>query len=317
MRESSLGKNNMCIDRKYAAKALLAAIFSFICMPVIGCGARETENGDPTKAVSSKEYAMEETVQTPLFHIKMLKIGKADTALLYMEGKTEAVVIDAGEDDDGPEIVEKLEELGISKVSRLIITHYDKDHIGGAAYVLGHIPVEQVIQPDYPKTGDTFEDYKEALEAYADDVCIVSEYMEFSEGQLSFSLYPENDPENRYFKEGEDNDRSLVTMVSYRGKRFLFTGDIEEKRIELLLDSDVDLSCDWMKLSHHGRFNDQTKALLKATGAKDGVICCSKKNPADKETVDAARQAGMSCWMTANGDITFTCDGESIYGNQE
>ena len=307
----------MSISRKYVMKVLYAIVLSLACMIAAGCGSREQENEEHTALIPSGEHVAEESAQTPVFHIKMLKIGKADTALLYMEGETEAVVIDTGEDDDGPEIVEKLEELGITKVSHLIITHYDKDHMGGAVYVLEHIPVEQVIQPGYPKTSDIFEAYQEAVESYVNDVCTVSEDMDLSAGQMSFSIYPENDLENRYFDKGDDNDRSLVTMVSYQGKRFLFTGDIEEKRIGLLLASGADLSCDWVKLPHHGDFHGQTEYLLKATGAKDGVICCSEKNPAREETVDAIRQAGMTCWMTADGDITFTCDGESIHGEQE
>lgn len=291
----------MGIDRKYMKKELFAMLLFLVCILVSGCSSGATETAS----------------QLPVFHIKMLKIGKADTALLYMEGEEEAVVIDVGESDDGPEIVEKLEELGIIRISHLIITHYDKDHIGGAPYVLEHVPVGQVIQPDYYTTGDNFEAYQEAVKRYVNDICTVSENMTFSVGCLSFSLYPENDPENQYFGEGEDNSRSLVTMVSYQNKRFLFTGDIEEKRIELLLDSEIDLGCDWIKIPHHGRFNGQTKSLLKAVGAKDGVICCSEKNPADKKTVDEVVKAGMTCWITADGDITFTCDGENIYGKQE
>lgn len=308
---------NMGIYRGCARKGLFAVILFFICMTAVGCGAKGAENNGQTVNALPEGHIVEEASQIPAFNIKMLKIGKADTALLYLEGETEAVVIDAGEDDDGPEIVEKLEQIGVTKISHLIITHYDMDHMGGAAYVFEHMPVGQLIQPGYPKTGDRFEAYQEAVYEHMSDICVVSEYMEFSVGHLSFSIYPENDLENQYFKEDDDNDRSLVTMVAYRDKRFLFTGDIEEKRIELLLSTGVDLSCDWVKIPHHGRFNDQTESLLEAAGAKDGVICCSGKNPAEEETVDAVRRAGMACWMTADGDITFTCDGEGIYGNQE
>ena len=280
---------------------MFAILTSFVCVFGVGCGLEKAENAG----------------ETTTFYIKMLKIGKADTALLYMEGSTEAVVIDTGEDNDGPEIIEKLEKMGITKVSHLIITHYDKDHMGGADYVLEHIPVGQIIQPGYPKTGDGFTVYQEAVKKYVSDICTVSEDMEFSVGQLSFSIFPENDPANQYFEEDDDNDRSLVTMVSYQDKRFLFTGDIEEKRIELLLASGVDLSCDWIKIPHHGHFNGQTESLLKTVGARDGVICCSEKNPADQETVNAVMRTGMICWITADGDITFTCDGQSIYGDQE
>ena len=307
----------MDIDRGYVRKGLLAVILSFICMTAVCCGPKAAEDNGQAVNVLPEEHMVAEASQTPVFNIKMLKIGKADTALLYLEGETEAVVIDAGDDDDGPRIVEKLEELGVTKISHLIITHYDKDHMGGAAYVLEHIPVGQIIQPDYPKTGDRFEAYRKVVDEYVSDICAVSDYMEFSVGHLSFSIYPENDPDNQYFKENDDNDRSLVTMVTYQDKRFLFTGDIEEKRIELLLSTGVDLSCDWMKIPHHGRFNDWTVFLLDAAGAKDGVICCSEKNPAEEGTVDAVRRAGMACWMTADGDVTFTCDGEDIYVVEE
>lgn len=304
-------------DRNHVVKSLCVMILSFICAAFIGCGLREREKAGLKAAVSPEEHSSEETVQSPVFKIKMLKIGKADTALLYMEGETEAVVIDTGEDDDGPEIAKTLKELGITRISHLIITHYDKDHMGGAAYILEHIPVGQVIRPGYPKAGERYEEYQEAAEAYAKDICTVSEDTEFTVGSLSFAVYSENDPENRYFEEGEDNDRSLVTMVSYRNKRFLFTGDIEEKRIERLLDSGPDLSCDWIKIPHHGIYNSRLEDLLKATGAKDAVICCSEKNPAQQETLDAVRQAGMNSWLTADGDITFICDGGNIYGEQE
>lgn len=307
----------MGINRNHAIKSLCVFILSLICIAAVGCGSGERENAGLTAAVPSGDHASEESGQLPVFRIKMLKIGKADAALLCMEGETEAVVIDTGEDDDGPEIVEKLEELGITKVSHLITSHYDKDHMGGAAYVLEHIPVGQVIQPGYPKTGDRFEEYQEAAETYAEDICTVSEDMEFSVGHLEFTIYSENDPENRYFDEDEDNDRSLVTMVSYQGKRFLFTGDIEEKRIELLLASEADLSCDWVKIPHHGNYNIQVEYLLNAVGAKHAVICCSDKNPAREETLDAIRRAGMTCWTTAKGDITFICDGQNIYAHQE
>ena len=291
---------------RIARKGLLALLLSLLCLTATGCGSADPVTDPP-----------EEASRGPEFHIRMLKIGKADTAFLYMEGGSEAVVIDVGEDTDGPEIVEKLKKHGITKISHLIITHYDKDHVGGAAYVLECFPVGQVIQPDYSGSGVRFEVYREAAQRYAEEICTVSEYMEFSVGPLSFAIYPENDPENQYFKRDDENNRSLVTMVTYAGKKFLFTGDIEGKRIERLVSSGVDLSCDWMKIPHHGRFNDQTATLLEAAGAKYGVICCSKKNPADEETLDAIQQAGMTCWLTAEGDVTFACDGEGISGKQK
>ncbi len=251
----------------------------------------------------------------PAIQVRVLKIGKADASILYMEDSSQAILIDTGEDDDGGEIVENLTALGITKISHMIITHYDKDHMGGAAYILEHCSVDQILQPDYPGSGKHYEPYQEAAAAHG-NVISVSEPMEISVGEITLSLYPENDPQNQYFDEDDDNNRSLVTMASCREQKFLFTGDIQEERIALLLQSGIDLSCDWIKMPHHGSYNNALQDLLEAARPRYAVICCSDKNPADPETLELLNALDISCWLTADGDISFTGNGESINGQQ-
>ena len=51
---------------------------------------------------------------------------------MILETGGKVMVIDAGEEDDGAELVTYLKERNLSQVDVLIITHYDKDHVGGA-----------------------------------------------------------------------------------------------------------------------------------------------------------------------------------------
>ena len=148
------------------------------------------------------------------------------------------------------------------------------------------------------------------------DVLSVSEPLTITAGALTLEIYPENDPQNQFFEADDDNNRSLVTMVSCQGQRFLFTGDIKEERIRLLLQSDVALSCDWIKMPHHGSWNEALPELLEAASPRFAVICCSDKNPADPETLELLEEMGISCWLTSDGDVTFFCSGEDIYGLQ-
>ena len=69
--------------------------------------------------------------------------GKADAFLLYTEES--AVLIDCGEKGFGKEILAYMEEAGIESLDYLIITHFDKDHVGGAAKVINSTPVETVL----------------------------------------------------------------------------------------------------------------------------------------------------------------------------
>lgn len=62
--------------------------------------------------------------------VTLLKVGKADAIVVQAQAQT--MVIDTGEDDDGAELVSFLKSQGCEKVDTLIITHFDKDHVGGA-----------------------------------------------------------------------------------------------------------------------------------------------------------------------------------------
>ena len=53
---------------------------------------------------------------------------------------------------------------GIERLDLLIITHFDKDHVGGADKILENIEVARVLEPDYDKDSKQYRQYCEALE---------------------------------------------------------------------------------------------------------------------------------------------------------
>ena len=64
-----------------------------------------------------------ESEQKDALKITFLKVGKVDAIIAQTQEKT--MVIDAGEEDDGEEVVSFLTNQGVFKVDVLIITHYD------------------------------------------------------------------------------------------------------------------------------------------------------------------------------------------------
>lgn len=278
----------------------------FVCLPA-GCGSLK----DAKKDEFSSEGIGKSSADGPAFYITMPKIGKADSAILYMGGSSKAILIDAGEEDDGAEIVSILDSLGITKIAYMVITHFDKDHMGGAPYILENCKVGQIIQPAYSGSGKYFSRYQEGLGDF-DNIRSVSKTLSLSLGEISLKIYPKNDLKNQYFEEDDDNNRSLVTFVTCQGQRFLFSGDMETERIQILLDSGMDLSCDWVKLPHHGSYYVNLERFLMSTGAREAVICCSQKNPASEETLALLEKLQISVHLTSEGDITYLCDGSRI-----
>ena len=62
------------------------------------------------------------------FSLDILDTGKSDCIIVCMDGVT--VVNDAADEDDFDSICAALERRGVQRIDYLVLSHYDKDHIG-------------------------------------------------------------------------------------------------------------------------------------------------------------------------------------------
>lgn len=251
-----------------------------------------------------------ETADADALTITALAVGKAD-ALIVQEGG-HALLIDTGEEDDGDEIVQELKEKGIRRLDLLIVTHFDKDHVGGAAYVMEQMEVSAVLMPDYEGDRPEYREFLERLEGHT-NAQRVTGTLELSKGAMEIAVYAAEDPQGlQAGKEEYDNDMSLVTSIRYGDRRFLLTGDIEGDRIWQMLAGDTDWKHDWIKMPHHGRYDEALAALLEAVSPQAAVICCSEKHPADKKTRKMLEERGISVWDTAEQAVVTVSDGKNM-----
>ncbi len=73
------------------------------------------------------------------FSLDILDTGKSDCIIVCMDGVT--VVNDAADEDDFDSICAALERRGVQRIDYLVLSHYDKDHIGSAAALVRAYPV--------------------------------------------------------------------------------------------------------------------------------------------------------------------------------
>ena len=255
-----------------------------------------------------------ETLEEKLFEAVFLKIGKADAIILRCGDET--MVIDSGEDEDGQEVLDYLAKESVPKVNVLLITHFDKDHVGGADTVVRGIEVERVLQPAYEGTAKAYTEYMQALEEEGISPENVEETLYFDLGGASVMVEP---PASYEIPDGDDeydNDFSLIITVEYGAGRFVLTGDIEKKRIrEWLAQGDVK-PCDVLKVPHHGHYTSALDEMFAALSPQYAVICDSSKNPADGRTLDLLAKYSVETLETKDGDITIFCDGEQVWAQQ-
>ena len=239
----------------------------------------------------------------------VLKAGQADA--IIMQTENHCVIIDCGEKDDGDEVVRYLADNGIENVDCMFITHFDKDHVGGAAKVLDGVSVGEIITPAYEGTNSEYTKYLDATREHNITPTELTEYISFTLDDVHFEVYP---PQKTAYAEG-DNDFSLAISVTHGDNRFLFAGDAEKERLSEIMKH-VSGEFDFLKVPHHGRYNKNTDAFFKAVKPAYAVITDSGKNPAEDKTVATLEGVGSSVYYTHNGDVNVTSDGEKIIINQ-
>ena len=301
--------------------------FSLIGAMLTGCGGdsavnvsgdeqtaqtSESSPGESASVSDSKTYTSggNNDVTQDVLEVRFLKVGKADAMVLMCGDET--MVIDCGEEDDGKEILAFFKSRGIKKVDVLMITHFDKDHVGGADTIVENIPVNRMLLPNYTGSGTEYTDFMAAIEEAGITQENVTENLNFMLGNASILVEPPASYEIPAGVSEYDNDFSLITTVEFSGKRLVFTGDAEKKRIREWLAGGSAAECDVLKIPHHGVYNKALKDLLSATKPSHTVICDSKKNPADAKTLELIRKIGADCMQTQYGDITVICSGGDI-----
>ncbi len=244
-----------------------------------------------------------------------LKVGKADAIVLQANGHT--MVIDTGEEDDGQELVDFLKNKSVALVDVLIITHYDKDHVGGADTLLAQIPVVRVLVPDYEGIGTEYTDFLKALADTGVTPEWISDPLTFPFGETIVTVDPPASYEIPAGAVEYDNNFSLVTTVTHGVNRLCFTGDIEKDRIQELLSEDRLSECTFLKVPHHGIYNTALEDLIRALKPKYAVVCSSDKHPAENETLELLKRYGADVLETRYGNITLISDGQHLELHQK
>lgn len=258
---------------------------------------KETQTARQEQEKSSQEVLPE--ISVTFFDIK-----KADCILIELQEKV--VMIDTGLNKNGEEICKKLEEKGIEELEYLILTHPDKDHIGGADIILKQIPVKNLLETDLEIDSGEYQEYQAAAQENGVVPLPVKEELNFILDGAEFSVYP---PMKSLYN-GE-NDYSLVIKLNYGNTGFLFSGDAEKIRLQELLTQIPDLQSTLLKVPHHGVLEDNSKLFFQKVKPSYAVITASKKTEY-KEAARLLEEQGVKIFMTYEGEVEAVSDGKQI-----
>ena len=238
--------------------------------------------------------------------VDVLKIGKADCIVINTGNNV--VVIDTGEEEDFESIRSFMTEKNYSKIDALILTHYDKDHIGGAKSVIEEYDVGLVIESSASSNRDEFHSYHLALSQMGKEAKRLTQDYSFDFDDCKFKI---SVPKQKKYERKNDNNLSLVISMECGDTKFLFCGDAMEERIVEIIDT-FPGEYDLIKLPYHGKYIENYEDFLASAQTRNGVITCSDKNPSDERTIELLERNGVSVYETKNGSITVYTNGKQI-----
>lgn len=244
-------------------------------------------------------------------------------------GHGDAILIDCGDWeallDAGPgsreanlELLSVLSEHVHDGIIELaILSHSHADHYNGFQIVFNQYEVWEFwrsfdTDPD-PDPDPDCDEYRCFLAALAGEG-LVPKHLERGDrvvmGQIEWVVLGPGDLRTG---RNNDNENSLVFLLTYGDVRFLFVGDIESDGEAALLDIEIPEGPLVLKAAHHGSDTATSTEFLAWADPELAVISCDSDDLDDRVASELDSRFVPHLRTSSSGTIHVSTDGESVW----
>ena len=200
-------------------------------------------------------------------------VGQGDGAFIRTPKKHD-IVIDAGPDSSILNCIGANMPFWDRKIDLIILSHFNLDHVAGVIDIINRYKVERIAVSTLNTQRQDVNNYMMLFKDKnidIDDIDINDKY-KIEEGIVVTALGPINSPGLI-----EENNSSLVQLLSYKNYDFLFTGDVSFELLNPILDR-LGRTVEVLKVPHHGSKTGLNEESFKNFKPKIAVISSGKKN---------------------------------------
>ncbi len=200
--------------------------------------------------------------------LSFVSVGSADACFIKCGDKN--VLIDTGTSLSYSKLSSYLKRTGCTHFDAIVLSHPDSDHIGGAVDVMREFGTDALymypVSEDLKPRSDEYLNFENYLKEYKVNVVTPDVPSEVKIGEMTFCFIS---PLKNY---NNTNDFSLAVKIKYRDKSFLFTGDMSEKAERDMLNSNIELKSDVLKVAHHGSSTSSCEEFIRAVSPEIAVV---------------------------------------------
>lgn len=255
--------------------------------------------GDTKNTVTQTETNIDGTKEN--LKIYFIDVGQADSTLVIDNDKT--MLIDAGTNDQGENVVEFLKNKGITKIDYLVGTHPHEDHIGGLDNVIDSFDIGTIYMPKVQTNTKTFESVLDSISNKGLKITTPNINDTFTLSDAQCQIMSTVDDESNL------NLSSIVIRMTYGEQSYLFMGDAEKENEQTRSWPQTNV----LKVGHHGSDTSTTKNFLSQVKPKIAIISVGKDNSyghPKQIVLDKLSNIGAEIYRTdTSGTILLTSNG--------
>ena len=254
--------------------------------------------------------------QEPL-KITMLDVGQGDCIVIEKK-KTGVYMVDGGSSDVKQagkyRIIPFLKAEGISEIQGIFVSHMDSDHISGIKELLeshrqGEMEIFTFYLPDIKGKDDTYLALEQEIKEEKIKIVYLSKGMELKEQEMKLKVLQPTF-QGIY---SDRNEYSMVFRLEYGSFSMLFTGDVEGKGEDELLQSGELEKITVLKAAHHGSEHSMGEETLSLLMPEITWISCGENNSyghPHQKFLERIKKLNSDIYVTMNdGAITVETDG--------
>lgn len=261
---------------------------------------------EKTDVISSPTANTAETTDS-ILTAHFLDVGQGDCAL-FISGE-DTMLIDSGEKEYADTVLRDLESYGVTELDYVVVTHAHSDHMGAMADILNTVPTETIIfsEPSEKSSGTkTYGEFLDAADKSDAEIILAEPDYTFSFGNAECRILAPFS-----VSEDEENNNSVVMLITAGSTSFLMTGDAEKSVEKELLEKYPYLTATILKAGHHGSRTSSHNKFVDSLDSEAAVISVGEDNNyghPTQEVLDILQKHNISCYRTdLDGTVTVEC----------
>jgi len=182
-------------------RSKIILLMAIVLIIFAGCGYSYEETEEPENPTEAPPPEVEVQIPSELpfaifpppresgiVEVYAFGLSSADAILITTENYV--VMIDTGENQHGRYIADRLFDKKIFHIDYMIITHFDRDHVGGARDIIRFSEVRNIIVPNYHKESRAMERFRTTKQNAGIEAYVLTETKTLVLDDTEFIIYP-------------------------------------------------------------------------------------------------------------------------------